>query len=254
VVLKRLQDALMDGDFIHAVIKGSAINNDGSAKVGYTAPSIEGQAGAIRAAQIAAGVPAEEITYVEAHGTGTRLGDPIEISALTQVFRETTNQKGFCAVGSVKSNIGHLDTAAGVAGLIKTVLALENKVIPPSLHFEQPNPALDLDNSPFYINRYLSAWKSENGARRAGISSFGIGGTNAHVIIEEAPPVRPSTGSRPWQLLMLSAKTESALNQATANLAEYFHKHPEATLADVAYTLQVGRRLSTIVAWLSAAR
>ncbi len=242
VVLKRLQDAIDDGDYIHAVIKGSAINNDGSAKVGYTAPSIEGQAGAIRAAQLAAGVPAGDITYIEAHGTGTKLGDPIEISALTQAFRETTSQKGFCAVGSVKTNIGHLDTAAGVAGLIKTVLALEHKVIPPSLHFEQPNPALDLANSPFYIARHLSAWKSDNGARRAGVSSFGIGGTNAHVIVEEAPAVRPSSGSRLWQLLMLSAKSESALDQATANLAEYFHHHPDANLADVAYTLQVGRK------------
>jgi amino acid adenylation domain-containing protein len=242
VVLKRLQDAITDGDFIHAVIKGSAINNDGSAKVGYTAPSIEGQAGVIRAAQIAAGVPAEDITYIEAHGTGTILGDPIEISALTQAFRETTNHKGFCAVGSVKSNIGHLDTAAGVAGFIKTVLALEHKVIPPSLHVEQPNPALDLDNSPFYINKHLSAWKNDNGARRAGVSSFGIGGTNAHVIVEEAPVVWPPGGSRPWQLLMLSAKTESALDQATARLTEYFRQNPEANLADVAYTLQVGRK------------
>jgi amino acid adenylation domain-containing protein len=242
VVLKRLQDALSDGDFIHAVIKGSAINNDGSAKVGYTAPSIEGQAGVIRAAQLAAGVPAEDITYIEAHGTGTSLGDPIEIAALTQAFRETTNQKGFCAVGSVKTNIGHLDTAAGVAGLIKTVLALEHKVVPPSLHFEQPNPALDLDNSPFYINKHLSLWKSDNGARRAGVSSFGIGGTNAHVIVEEAPAVESSAGLRPWHLLMLSAKTESALEQATARLAEYFHQHPDANLPDVAYTLQVGRK------------
>jgi len=242
VVLKRLQDALADGDFIHAVIKGSAVNNDGSAKVGYTAPSVQGQAEVIRAAQIAAGVDAESITYIEAHGTGTRLGDPIEIAALTQVFRENTNREDFCAVGSLKTNIGHLDTAAGVAGLIKTVLALEHKAIPPSLHFQQPNPALELESSPFYINNSLTEWKSDNGSRRAGVSSFGIGGTNAHVIVEEAPPVGHSSDGRPWHLLMLSAQTDTALNQATANLAAYLEAHPESNLADVAYTMQVGRK------------
>ncbi|MGB9178609.1 MAG: amino acid adenylation domain-containing protein [Pyrinomonadaceae bacterium] len=242
VVLKRLSDALADGDYIHAVIKGSAINNDGSAKVGYTAPSIEGQAEAIRAAQSAAGVDAETINYIEAHGTGTRLGDPIEIAALTQVFRERTSEKGFCAIGSLKTNLGHLDTAAGVASLIKTVLALEHRAIPPSLHFEQPNPALDLDSSPFYVNKDLSEWKTNGTPRRAGVSSFGIGGTNAHVIVEEAPTAQPSSSSRPWQLLMISAKTETALDQATANLAEYLKQHTQSNLADVAYTLQVGRK------------
>jgi amino acid adenylation domain-containing protein len=242
VVLKRLQDALADGDFIHAVIKGSAINNDGSAKVGYTAPSVEGQAEVIRAAQVAAGVSAEDITYIEAHGTGTRLGDPIEISALTQAFRASTDLRGFCAVGSLKTNIGHLDTAAGVAGLIKTVLALEHKVIPPSLHFDEPNPALDLDSSPFYVNKHLAGWQSSGGPRYAGVSSFGIGGTNAHVIVQEAPLVRPSGGSRPWQLLMLSAKSGQALDQATTGLVQYLKKHPETNLGDIAYTLQVGRK------------
>jgi amino acid adenylation domain-containing protein len=242
VVLKRLTEALADGDFIHAVIKGSAINNDGSAKVGYTAPSVEGQAEAIRAAQISAGVDAESISYIEAHGTGTRLGDPIEIAALTRVFRESTEKKGFCAIGSLKTNLGHLDTAAGVAGLIKTALALEHRSIPPSLHFEQPNAALDLDNSPFYVNKDLSGWQTESGPRRAGVSSFGIGGTNAHVIVEEAPAVEPSGSSRPFHLLMLSAKTSSALEQATANLAAYLEQHTEANLADVAYTLQAGRK------------
>jgi acyl transferase domain-containing protein/acyl carrier protein len=242
VVLKRLQDALADGDFIHAVIKGSAVNNDGSAKVGYTAPSIEGQAAAIRAAQSAAGIDAETISYIEAHGTGTRLGDPIEIAALTQVFRESTNKKGFCAVGSLKTNLGHLDTAAGVASLIKTVLALEHQAIPPSLHFEQPNPALDLEETPFYVNKDLSEWKSNGAPRRAGVSSFGIGGTNAHVIVEEAPTAPPSSSSRPCHLLTLSAKTETALDQATANLAAHLKQHPESNLADVAYTLQVGRK------------
>ncbi|HEV2705717.1 MAG TPA: amino acid adenylation domain-containing protein [Pyrinomonadaceae bacterium] len=243
VVLKRLADALADGDFIHAVIKGSAINNDGSAKVGYTAPSVEGQAEAIRGAQAAAGVDAETISYIEAHGTGTTLGDPIEIAALTQVFRRSTDKKGFCAVGSVKTNLGHLDTAAGVAGLIKTVLALEHQTIPPNLHFTQPNAALDLDNSPFYVNKDASEWTTRDGhPRRAGVSSFGIGGTNAHVVVEEAPTVAPSGASRPLQLLMLSARTETALEQATGNLAAYLKRHPDANLADIAYTLQVGRK------------
>jgi amino acid adenylation domain-containing protein len=243
VVLKRLADALADGDFIHAVIKGSAVNNDGAAKVGYTAPSVEGQAEAIREAHAAAGVDAETISYIEAHGTGTTLGDPIEIAALTQVFRRSTDRKGFCAVGSVKTNFGHLDTAAGVTGLIKTALALEHQTIPPSLHFTQPNAALELDSSPFYINKDVSEWTNGGGhPRRAGVSSFGIGGTNAHVVVEEAPGVEPSGASRPWQLLMLSAKTETALEQATANLAAYLKRHPRANLSDVAYTLQVGRK------------
>jgi acyl transferase domain-containing protein/thioesterase domain-containing protein len=242
VVLKRLEDALADGDFIQAVIKGSAINNDGSFKVSYTAPRIDSQAKAIRTAQVVAEVEPETITYIEAHGTGTALGDPIEIAALTQAFRASTNKKGFCAIGSVKTNIGHLDAAAGVAGLIKTVLALKHKQIPPSLHFEKPNPKIDFDNSPFYVNRSLSEWKTNGTPRRAGISSFGIGGTNAHMILEEAPPQEDSGKSRPWQLLVLSAKTHSALETATAKLAEQLKQQPDLNLADVAYTLQVGRR------------
>ncbi|HLM55240.1 MAG TPA: amino acid adenylation domain-containing protein [Pyrinomonadaceae bacterium] len=243
VVLKRLADALADGDHVHAVIKGSAVNNDGSQKVGYTAPSVEGQAEAIREAQRAAGVGPETIGYVEAHGTGTPLGDPIEIAALTQVFRRGTDEKGFCAVGSLKTNLGHLDTAAGVAGLMKTVLALEHRTIPPSLNFTRPNPALDLDNSPFYVSTEASEWPARGGGpRRAGVSSFGIGGTNAHVVLEEAPTPEPSGESRPWQLLMLSARTETALEQATANLAAHLDRRPDASLADVAYTLQVGRK------------
>ncbi|HEY6186084.1 MAG TPA: amino acid adenylation domain-containing protein [Pyrinomonadaceae bacterium] len=242
VVLKRLQDALADGDTIHAVIKGSAINNDGSAKVGYAAPSVEGQAEVIRAAQAASGINPETIGYIEAHGTGTKLGDPIEVAALTEVFRAATDKKGFCAIGSLKTNMGHLDAAAGVGGLIKTVLALEHELIPPTLHFEQPNPALDLDNSPFFVNKDLTEWKSGDGPRRAGVSSFGIGGTNAHVILEEAPPAEPSSPRRPWQVLTLSAKTGTALDQATANLADHLRRHPHANLADVAYTLQTGRK------------
>ncbi|OYE03766.1 type I polyketide synthase, partial [Nostoc sp. 'Peltigera membranacea cyanobiont' 232] len=173
VVLKRLSDALADGDCIHAVIRGSAINNDGSGKVGYTAPSVNGQAEVIAEAMMLAGVEPETINYIEAHGTGTALGDPIEIAALSQAFRSSTNKKGFCAVGSVKTNIGHLDAAAGIAGLIKTVLALKHKQIPASLNFEQPNPQIDFANSPFYINAKLAEWKTGSTPRRAGVSSLG---------------------------------------------------------------------------------
>jgi acyl transferase domain-containing protein/acyl carrier protein len=241
VLLKRLEDAITDGDHIYAVIKGSAINNDGSLKVGYTAPSVDGQEAVIAEAQAIAEVDAETITYVEAHGTGTTLGDPIEITALTQAFRASTHLKGFCAIGSVKTNVGHLDAAAGVTGLIKTTLALKHKLLPPSLHFEKPNPHIDFANSPFYVNTRLSEWKTDQLPRRAGVSSFGIGGTNAHVILEEAPRQEPSGKSRPWQLVLLSAKTSAALERARVNLALHFKQHPEINLADAAYTLQVGR-------------
>lgn len=243
VALKRLAEAIADGDYIYAVIKSSAINNDGSFKVGYTAPSIDGQAEVIAEAQALAGIQAETISYIEAHGSGTPLGDPIEIAALTKVFRASTNKKGFCAIGSVKTNIGHLDAAAGIASLIKTVLALKHKQIPPSLNFKEPNPKIDFINSPFYVNTALTEWKTDSIIpRRAGVSSFGIGGTNAHVILEEAPLVKTSSSSRPWQLLILSAKTSSALKTATTNLANHLKQHPELNLADVAYTFQVGRR------------
>ena len=242
VVLKRLEDALADGDCIHAVIKGSAINNDGSLKIGYTAPSIDGQEAVILEAQALAGIEAETVTYIEAHGTGTALGDPIEIAALKQAFSPSTQKKGFCAIGSVKTNVGHLDAASGVTSLIKTVLALKHKQIPPSLHFEQPNREIDFDNSPFYVNTQLCEWKTNGTPRRAGVSSFGIGGTNAHVILEEAPIQQPSGKYRPWQLLLLSAKTSSALETETTNLSEHLKQHPHLKLADVAYTLQVGRR------------
>jgi FkbM family methyltransferase len=242
VVLKRLADAIADGDCIHAIIKGSAINNDGALKAGYTAPSPDGQSAVISEAQAIAGIEPETITYIEAHGSGTPLGDPIEIAALTQVFQNRSDRKGFCAIGSVKTNFGHLGPAAGVAGLIKTVLALKHRLIPPSLHFEQPNPKIDFANSPFYVNAKLSQWQTGKTPRRAGVSSLGIGGTNAHVILEEAPPIETDETSRPWQLLMLSAKTSSALETATANLAEHLKQHPNLNLADVAYTLQVGRR------------
>ena len=243
VVLKKLEQALADGDCIHAIIKGSAINNDGSVKVGYTAPSVEGQAAVIAEAQAIAGVKPDTISYIETHGTATKLGDPIEMAALNKVFQTETQRQGFCAIGAVKSNIGHTDAAAGVAGLIKTVQALKHQCLPPSLHFEHPNPQIDFANSPFYVNNTRSEWKTLNGTpRRAGVSSFGIGGTNAHLVLEEAPTPQSSSESRSWQLLVLSAKTESALETATANLATYLEHHPENNLADVAYTLSKGRK------------
>ena len=242
VVLKRLTDAVADGDHIHAVIKGTAINNDGAMKVGYTAPSVDGQAEVITEALAVAGISPETVGYIETHGTGTELGDPIEIAALTQAFRADTEKKGFCALGSVKTNIGHLDAAAGVTGLIKTVLALEHKLLPPSLHYEQPNPEIDFAHSPFYVNTALSEWKAGAAPRRAGVSAFGIGGTNAHVVLEEAPNSQASGPSRPWQLLALSAKTSAALETATANLRAHLEAHPDLNLADAAHTLLRGRK------------
>ncbi len=242
VVLKSLANALLDGDHIEAVIKGSAVNNDGSRKVGFTAPSVEGQAEVIAEAMAMAGVEPETINYIEAHGTATPLGDPIEIAALTKAFRTKTNKKNFCALGSLKTNVGHLDTAAGVAGLIKAVLSLKHKSLPPSLHYQQPNPKIEFESSPFYVNTSLAQWKKGSAPRRAGVSSFGIGGTNAHVILEEAPPLKVSGPSRPWQLLTISAKTANALEAATVNLSDFLRRHAEADLPDVAYTLNVGRK------------
>ena len=242
VVLRRAVDAMADGDTIHAIIKGSAINNDGSMKVGYLAPSVDGQAKAVAEALAISGVDPETITYVEAHGTGTPVGDPIEITALTQAFRAKTRKSGYCAIGSVKSNIGHLDTAAGAAGLIKTVLALKNRQIPPSLFFERPNPACEFESSPFFVNTTLREWTANGAPRRAGVSALGAGGTNAHVILEEAPNAGPSDEpARPQQLLVVSAKTPTALDAATANLARFL-RDSDAPLADVAHTLQVGRQ------------
>ncbi|QHP66038.1 amino acid adenylation domain-containing protein (plasmid) [Bradyrhizobium sp. LCT2] len=244
VVLKRLSDAILAGDHIHGVILGSAVNNDGNLKVGYTAPSVQGQAEVVERALSSSGVDADTIGYVEAHGTGTRLGDPIEIAALTEAFRRTTDKTGFCAIGSVKTNIGHLDAAAGVAGLIKAVLAVEHGVIPPSLHFETPNPAIDFAGSPFHVNQKLREWPAAAGhRRRAGVSSFGIGGTNAHVVVEAAAAAAASGPSRPWQLLVLSAATEPALEAATARLGGHLRDRADQNLADVAFTLQQGRRV-----------
>jgi non-ribosomal peptide synthase protein (TIGR01720 family) len=240
VALKRLEDALADGDFIHAVIKGSAVNNDGAAKLGFTAPQIDGQAKVIHSAHLMAEVEPETISYVEAHGTATELGDPIEVAGLTQAFRMATAKEGFCALGSVKTNVGHLDAAAGVTGFIKTVLALAHRQLPPSLHFERANPEIDFARTPFYVNTHLTPWTAQ-GPLRAGVSSFGIGGTNAHVVVEEAPPREESGASRSWQVLVLSAKSPEALARVGANLAEHLVAHPDLALADVAHTLQVGR-------------
>ena len=242
VVLKLLGEALKDGDNIHAVIKGSAINNDGRHKIGYTAPSIEGQTKVIAKAQAMANVKADTITFVEAHGTGTALGDPIEVEALTRAFRQQTDKKGFCALGAVKTNVGHLDTAAGMAGLFKVVLSLKNKLIPPTVHFEKPNPAIDFANSPFRVNNTLQEWQAGVTPRRGAVSSFGIGGTNVHAILEESPVNNSEGPSRPNQILTLSAKTPAALETMIANLANHLEHFPDLNLADVAYTRNVGRQ------------
>lgn len=237
VVLRRLHDALRDGDGIRAVIRGSAVNNDGSLKAGFTAPGVSGQAQVIRAAHAVAEVDPATIGYVEAHGTGTRLGDPIEVAALADAFAGVGGRDRQ-ALGSVKTNIGHLDAAAGVASLIKVVLSLAHNVIPPTLHFERPNPELRLDATSFYVNTIARPWPAE-GTRRAGVSSFGIGGTNAHVVLEEAPRPATSSQGRPWQLLPVSARTAEARDRAVANLGSAIGNVPE--FADAAYTLQTGR-------------
>ncbi len=242
VVLKRLEDALAAGDTVHAVLRGSAVTNDGADRLGFAAPGVDGQARAIRAAQLVAGVSADTITFVEAHGTGTPMGDPIEVEALTRVFRETTDRRGFCALGSAKANIGHAGAAAGVAGIIKAALAVERGEIPPTPLFETPNPQIDLAASPFFVASELRPWSTPGRPRRAAVSSFGMGGTNAHVILEQAPPREPSGPSRPWQLLVLSARSEIALEAATGRLADHLERRPEVPLADVAHTLQVGRK------------
>jgi acyl transferase domain-containing protein len=241
VVLKALEDAAADGDTIRAVIRGSAVNNDGSRKVGYTAPSTNGQAEVIRAVYQAADIDPETIGYIEAHGTGTALGDPIEIEALKLAFN--TPKKQFCRIGSVKPNIGHLDAAAGVAGFIKTVLILEHRLIPPSLHVKVPNPKIGFENTPFVVNTRLSRWESDGTPLRAGVSAFGVGGTNAHLVLEEAArSAADNVGChRPCHLMVWSARSQSALDQATDNLAAHLKKHPHINPADAAYTLQVGR-------------
>jgi len=242
VVLKRLDEAIADGDFVHAVIRGSAVNNDGGIKAGYTAPSVEGEARVIEDALDAARVSAETIAYVECHGTGTRLGDPIELRALTKAYRRHTARRGYCAIGSVKTNVGHLDAAAGVTGVIKVVESLKHGLMPPSLHFTEPNPQIDFAPSPFYVNAKPQAWPRGGDPRRGAVSAFGVGGTNAHVILEEAPARPAASPHRRWQLLVWSGKTREAMALVRRQLGAYLRDAADdLALADVAWTLQTGR-------------
>ncbi len=243
VVLKRLEDALAAGDTIHAVVLGVGISNDGSGRIGFSAPGVNGQVTAASDAIAMAGINPETIGYIECHGTATPLGDPIEIKALTNAFRAYTGKKQFCGVGSVKTNIGHTDTAAGVAGFTKAVLALENKLIPASLNFSRPNPEIDFENSPFYVQSERKKWEAGDISRRASVSSFGLGGTNAHVVLEEAPEPEPAAAARPWNLLVWSARTPEALEKMTVNLLRHLKTRPQDSIADIAWTLQVGRRI-----------
>jgi acyl transferase domain-containing protein len=242
VVLKRLSDAVADGDTIAAVIKGSAVNNDGAMKGGYDAPSVAGQAEVVAAALRDADVAPETISYVEAHGGSSLIGDQIEVAALTSAFGASATGAPWCALGSAKSNVGHLEHASGVTGLIKTALSLRHRTLPPMLHFTRPNPGIDFERSPFHVNTSLRAWVPEDGAvRRAGVSSLGLGGTNAHVIVEEAGPSAPGSPGRRHQVLPVSARSAPALRAAIARLADHLRTDRDASLADVAYTLQVGR-------------
>ena len=241
VALKRLEDAIEDGDTIHAVIKGSAINNDGASKVDYTAPSVESQSEAISEALAVSGIDADTITYVEAHGTGTPIGDPIEVTALSRAFKAYTDRTGYCGIGSVKSNVGHLDVAAGMAGLIKTILSIKHGQIPPTIHYSSPNPEIQFERTPFYVTDTLQDWKAENDLRRAGVSALGIGGTNAHIILEEFQPEPPVAPARKRQLLVWSAKNESGLDEMTRGLSGFAEANSNTNIADMAYTMQKGR-------------
>ncbi|VTZ49147.1 Amino acid adenylation domain protein [Methylocella tundrae] len=242
VLLKRVEDAIADGDHIYAVIRGAALNNDGAARAGFTAPSVNGQWEVIAAALANAEVDARSISYVECHGTATPLGDPIEVAGLTRAFRASTEDVGFCALGSVKPNVGHLDAAAGVTGLIKTALALQDRQLPATLFFETPNPHIAFEGGPFYVNDTWREWPRGDEPRRAGVSAFGVGGTNAHAVLEEAPLAFSEPTRRPAQIICVSARSAIALETARRNLAAHLQSHPELTLADVAYTTQAGRR------------
>jgi len=242
VVLKRVTDAIADGDTVLAVIRSTAINNDGSSKVGYLAPSVDGQARVVAEAIGVAGVPAESIGLIEAHGTGTAVGDPIEVEALTRAYAPLTSRRGIIALGSVKANIGHLGEAAGMAGVIKTILALQHGQLPPCVNFVSPNPQIDFGSSPFYVNTQLRPWPRTDVPRRAGVTALGAGGTNAHLILEEAPATAPSAvPARAAQLFTVSARTRTALERACAQLAQFLDANPTVSLADAAWTLQQGR-------------
>ena len=241
VLLKRLSDALADGDTVHAVIRGVAVNNDGRQKASFTAPSVDGQAAVVAAAHDAAGVDPRSISYVETHGTATPMGDPVEIEGLTRAFRRGTDDVGFCRIGSLKSNVGHMVIAAGAAGVIKTALSLAAEKLPASIHFQRPNPKVDFAGSPFLVNHELTPWPRASAVRRAGVSSFGVGGTNAHVVMEEAPVAKASSAASGPQLLLLSARTPTALVAMATRLADHLDAHPAINLADAAHTLQVGR-------------
>ncbi|WP_295981359.1 polyketide synthase [uncultured Variovorax sp.] len=242
VLLKRLADAQVDGDTIYAVLRSACVNNDGGAKASFTAPSVDGQAAVIRAALAAAEVDARSISYVEAHGTATPMGDPVEVEALACAYAEHTDARGFCTLGSLKSNVGHMVTAAGAAGLIKTALALHHEQIPPTAHFSAPNPAIDFERTPFHVTSSLQEWPRTQQPRRAGVSAFGVGGTNAHVIVEEAPQRPASPAASGDQVLLLSARSEASLAMAASQLAGHLESHPVLPLADVAHTLAVGRK------------
>jgi amino acid adenylation domain-containing protein len=250
LVLKKLDKAKADGDHIWAVIKGTAVNNDGSDKIGFTAPSIKGQAECIEKAMEKAGISPDSISYIEAHGTGTLLGDPIEIQGLTKAFQKHTNKKQFCAIGSVKTNVGHLDAGACAMGIIKTALALYFEKLPATLNFEKPNPNIDFKNSPFFVNGKLTEWKRNNTPRRAGVSAFGLGGTNAHIILEEAPPTTEKEanvnvieeGKTSSELLLISAKTETSLHAISNNFSTYFLNSNLNSVSEIAHTLAVGRQ------------
>ncbi len=255
ILLKQARAAVADGDRIYAVLRGIGINNDGADKAGYYAPSVRGQGAVIDKVLKQTGISAESIGYIEAHGTGTKLGDPIEVAALTDIYRRYTDQKQFCGLGSVKTNIGHLDTASGLAGCIKVALSLYHGELPPSLHYQEPNPAVDFAASPFYVVDQLTKWQRGATPRRAGLSSFGIGGTNVHALFEE-PAARPAAhepATNDAFVIVLSARNQERLREAAANLHRFALVPDQCPLAEVAYTLQVGRvamahRLALVVA------
>lgn len=244
VLLKPLEDAVRDGDHVYAVIKGSAINNDGGSKMGYMAPSQSAGTEVVLRALAEAEVPAETVTFLEAHGTGTALGDPIEVAAFTQAFRQSTPRRQFCALGSVKTNVGHLQIASGVTGFMKAVLALYHRQIPPTLHFQEPNPQIPFEQSPFFVNSHLMDWAETSHPRRAGVHALAVGGTNAHAILEEAPPppMRRSAVDRPRHIMALSGRTPAALRDLAARYLTFVEQHPELELADLCFTTTTGRR------------